>query len=391
MANGLVAPAGEGHGLYEGVCPVSHQAASSSMTCPMSIPNGSSPKTSSLLARSFSKSPPLSGIDEDTGCPLGLADTSADKNPLFDEFDNDAIYTNLRERVRYLTQFVNFTEDDVEALNDFQPILLPLVDQLVDNVYHHLFRFDITKQVFMPRKNGQEGRMLSDLRDLALDAPQIEMRKRTFAVYMRKLVTSDYDDFATWQYFDHIGIMHTGQDELKHRKLMGKAPLYVDLMHLSLLLGWTLDVLTPVILSYPEYPLARRIEIMRAFQKVIWIQNDLFTRHYAVRSTEVAGLKALRDSVNLSSQEDVQSELKSIKTFQTSSTHSGSESSVPPVPQRSYGPGPSNRHTYAPSAPSTHASFSSPSSSGYGPNAGIQNFPSAKEIKEKKGWFSFGR
>jgi hypothetical protein len=150
---------------------------------------------------------------------------------------------------------VNFTEHDVEALNDFQPILLPLVPQLVDNVYHHLFKFDVTKKVFMPRKEGHEGRMLADLHDLALDAPQIELRKRTFAVYMRKLVTLDYDDFATWQYFgaslrllippqelissllDHIGIMHTGKNELKHRKLMGKTPLFVDLMHLSLLLG----------------------------------------------------------------------------------------------------------------------------------------------------------
>ncbi|KAJ2926965.1 hypothetical protein H1R20_g10132, partial [Candolleomyces eurysporus] len=115
------------------------------------------------------------------------------------------------------------------------------------------------------------------------DVCPIELRKRTFAVYMRKLVTLDYDDFATWQYFDHIGIMHTGQNELKHRKLMGKAPLFVDLMHLSLLLAWTLDVLTPVILSYTEYPLSRRIEIMQAFQKVIWIQNDLFSRHYALK------------------------------------------------------------------------------------------------------------
>ena len=35
--------------------------------------------------------------------------------------------------------------------------------------------------------------------------------------------------------------MHTGKNELKHRKLMGKAPLFVDLMHLSLLLGTVLS------------------------------------------------------------------------------------------------------------------------------------------------------
>lgn len=195
----------------------------------------------------------------------------------------------------------------MEALNDFQPILLPMVPELVDNVYHQLFRFDVTKNMFMPRTGGHEGMMLSDLHHLALDAPQIETRKKTFSVYMRKLVTSDYDDFATWQYFDHVGIMHTGQNELKHRKLMGKPPLFVDLMHLALTLAWTLDVLTPVILSYTEYPLSRRIDIMRAFQKVTWIQNDLFTRHYAVRSTEVAGLNQIRQQHDLSSSENVAS------------------------------------------------------------------------------------
>ncbi|KAJ2918183.1 hypothetical protein MD484_g2253, partial [Candolleomyces efflorescens] len=283
-------------------CPVSHGAGSSS-----------SPPNRYYRAASFSPPPaskslpPKPADHDDVTSPATLPDVSDDKNPCYEEYDEDLLYTNLRERVKYITQFVNFTEHDVEALNDFQPILLPMVPQLVDNVYHHLFKFDVTKKVFMPRKEGHEGRMLADLHDLALDAPQIELRKRTFAVYMRKLVTLDYDDFATWQYFDHIGIMHTGKNELKHRKLMGKAPLFVDLMHLSLLLAWTLDVLTPVILSYTEYPLSRRIEIMQAFQKVVWIQNDLFSRHYAVRSTEVAGLNQIRSTHDLSSSDDLNS------------------------------------------------------------------------------------
>ena len=139
--------------------------------------------------------------------------------------------------------------------------------------------------------------------------------------------------------------MHTGQNELKHRKLMGKAPLYVDLMHLAMLLGswlillylpptlipssiaWTLDVLTPIILSYTEYPLSRRIDIMRAFQKVTWIQNDLFTRHYAVRSTEVAGLNQIRQQHDLSSSDDLASLTGSSSFLPTSTVHSSNSGS----------------------------------------------------------------
>ncbi|KAF5341944.1 hypothetical protein D9611_001257 [Ephemerocybe angulata] len=299
-----------GHGL---ACPVSKAYASTSPSgsgCPMSShstsPSRRMNRESAMSVSPYGHTRNISGNDDIT-CPFQLPDVSADKNPLYEEYDEDLIYTDLRERVRYLLTFVNFTERDVEALNDFQPILLPMVPELVDNVYHQLFRFDVTKNMFMPRTGGHEGMMLSDLHHLALDAPQIETRKKTFSVYMRKLVTSDYDDFATWQYFDHVGIMHTGQNELKHRKLMGKPPLFVDLMHLALTLAWTLDVLTPVILSYTEYPLSRRIDIMRAFQKVTWIQNDLFTRHYAVRSTEVAGLNQIRQQHDLSSSENVAS------------------------------------------------------------------------------------
>ncbi|KAJ3496341.1 hypothetical protein NMY22_g19826 [Coprinellus aureogranulatus] len=312
----------------------------------------------------------LAGPSPATSCPSRFQTSRTTTTHSYSEFDEDLLYTNLRERVRYLLRFINFTEQDVEALNDFQPILLPMVPQLVDNVYHQLFKFDVTKNYFMPRKDGQEGRMLSDLHDLTLDAPQIEMRKRTFAVFLKKLVTSDYDDFATWQYFDHVGIMHTGQNELKHRKLMGKAPLHVDLMHLAMLLAWTLDILTPVILSYTEYPLSRRIDIMRAFQKVTWIQNDLFTRHYAVRSTEVAGLNQIRQQHDLSSSDDIASLSGSSSPLATSTVHSTSSGS-------------SHGHHYR-----HHSSFD-PSPISYSP-------PSHKDENGKKskkfgsgGWFRF--
>ena len=211
------------YGVYDGcelsTTPIASGLASPEMTCPMSgkmrrsppssgcpvshssPPNhtrterwASAPASPNLRARNLSE-------NDDITCPVHLPDVSGDLNPCYSEFDEDLLYSNLRERVRFLLQFTNFTERDVEALNDFQPILLPMVPQLVDNVYHQLFKYDVTKNYFMPRKDGHEGRMLSDLHHLALDAPQIELRKRTFSVYLKKLVTSDYDDFATWQYF----------------------------------------------------------------------------------------------------------------------------------------------------------------------------------------------
>ena len=108
--------------------------------------------------------------------------------------------------------------------------------------------------------------------------------------------------------------MHTGKAGLKHRKLMGKDSLHVDIMHLAILLGkwlclfshaqclflhiaWTLDILTPVILKNEDFDMDRRIEILRALQKVVWIHNDLFTRHYVQRATHVSALRSASASV----------------------------------------------------------------------------------------------
>ncbi|KAF8303307.1 hypothetical protein DL93DRAFT_2035312, partial [Clavulina sp. PMI_390] len=199
----------------------------------------------------------------------------------FQHFDEDALYQSLEERVTYLRSFLNFTHDDVEALNDIVPLLEPLVEDLVDRVYAHLFTFDVTKSAFMPKPDDKDpSPILTDLHHLQLDAPQVVKRKKFFAVYIRKLVSADYDDFATWQYFDKVGLMHTGEAALKHRRLAGKEGLYVDLMHLTALLAWTQDALIPVIMREPALSLERKILTVRSLSKVMWIQNDLFSRHY---------------------------------------------------------------------------------------------------------------
>lgn len=100
--------------------------------------------------------------------------------------------------------------------------------------------------------------------------------------------------------------MHTGAAGLKHRQLAGKEGLHVDLIHLTALLGakiaihhcltfthqhcftaWTMDALTPVILNEPSMTTDAKIATIRALNKVMWIQNDLFSRHYTVRAQEV--------------------------------------------------------------------------------------------------------
>ncbi|QRV92425.1 protoglobin protein [Ceratobasidium sp. AG-Ba] len=223
-----------------------------------------------------------------------------DPNPSTIHVDREALYTSLPDRVSYLTNFLEFNESDADTLNEAALILEPLIPMLVDRVYAHLFKFSVTKEIFMPRPSGHEGPMVADISHLTLDDDQIKERKRFFTVYLKRLITSDYNDFRTWEYYDKVGRMHTGEAGLKHRKLAGKEGFRVDHIHLSGLLGWTMDqIIVAVspsfyrqlplsnldaqpaqILRHETLPLDKKETIVRSLHKVMWIQQDLFSRHY---------------------------------------------------------------------------------------------------------------
>jgi len=67
-------------------------------------------------------------------------------------------------------------------------------------------------------------------------------------------------------------MMHVGQ---------GRAhPLHVEYVHIGATLSFVQDVLTEAILSHPRLKMDRKIALVKALSKVIWIQNDLFAKWY---------------------------------------------------------------------------------------------------------------
>lgn len=75
-----------------------------------------------------------------------------------------------------------------------------------------------------------------------------------------------------WEYLDKVGMMHVGQ---------GRAhPLHVEYVHIGATLSFIQDVLTEAILSHPRLKMDRKIALVKALSKVIWIQNDLFAKWY---------------------------------------------------------------------------------------------------------------
>jgi hypothetical protein len=75
-----------------------------------------------------------------------------------------------------------------------------------------------------------------------------------------------------WQYLDKVGMMHVGQGRVH--------PLHVEYVHIGVTLSFIQDVMTEAILSHPRLKMERKIALVKALSKIIWIQNDLFAKWY---------------------------------------------------------------------------------------------------------------
>lgn len=149
--------------------------------------------------------------------------------------------------------------------------IAPLVPAVVQAVYVKLFSFDVTKKYFVSRNDGFEGDLGElTLEKLTLEHEQIKFRKDMLSKYLVKLVTAEYD-FAFIQYLDRVGKIHT--------KKMGNKKLQIDYLYVNALFGYVEDILIGAIMDLPVDNVTKKAAI-RAFNKLLWIQNDLFVRHY---------------------------------------------------------------------------------------------------------------
>lgn len=184
--------------------------------------------------------------------------------------DESRLETDTTYRVGYVAEFMGFDADDIAAIHGAAPLLGQLVPALVDAVYVKLFSYDSTKRHFVPRQHGYDGAVPENLDQLGLDHDMIKFRKDHLGRYLVALVTRQYDE-KMFSYLDMVGKMHTPK--------AGSKELDVPLVQMNALMGFVADALTATIFSLG---LDRDTEIrtIRAFNKLLWVQNDLITRHY---------------------------------------------------------------------------------------------------------------
>lgn len=189
--------------------------------------------------------------------------------------DEARLETDAGYRFEYLSEFMNFSTEDTAVLHAAAQHIAPLVSGLVDAVYQKLFSYDATKRPFLPRQAGYQGEVAVSVESLTLDHEVIQHRKQHLARYLERLVTRPYDASMV-KYLDMVGRIHTAD--------AGNPEITVPLVHLNALLGFVADALTSTIFGL-GLPRETEIAAVRAFNKLLWIQSDFFSRHYTAART----------------------------------------------------------------------------------------------------------
>lgn len=189
--------------------------------------------------------------------------------------DEQRLETDPQYRYEYLADFIGFGPDDVKLIQASAPHLGPRIPQLVDNTYQKLLGYDATARHFVPRQHGYEGNTPSTLDALTADHPQIQFRKDHLNRYFIHLIGRAFDAKMV-QYLDMVGKMHTPK--------AGNSAIDVPLVQMNALMGVISDVLLASIVDWPLDP-TTAMKTLRAFNKLLWIQNDFVNRHYAKDAT----------------------------------------------------------------------------------------------------------
>ena len=194
------------------------------------------------------------------------------------KIDEDRLEADTKYRFDYLAGFIGFTSQDAAAMQGFAPHLGPRIPELVDKTYERLLGYDSTARHFLPKQDGCDQAGEVSLDDLDVRHPHIQFRKDHLNRYFMQLIGRSYDEKMV-QYLDMVGKMHT--------RKAGSKEIEIPLVQMNALMGLVSDLLNELVLSSPLDESAKA-QTLRAFNKLLWIQNDLISRHYAPTATTIS-------------------------------------------------------------------------------------------------------
>jgi hypothetical protein len=186
------------------------------------------------------------------------------------KIDETRLETDNAARYEFLAEFIGFDEDDVSAIHQAAGIVGPLIPAVVERTYEKLLAYDATARHFVPRQHGFDGPVPTNLESLSVDHAQIQFRKEHLLRYLMHLIGHAYNA-KTADYLDMVGKMHT--------PAAGNDQIDVPLVQMNALSGLLSDSLTDAIRN-SNCDDETQARMLRAFNKLMWIQNGFIGRHY---------------------------------------------------------------------------------------------------------------
>ncbi len=183
--------------------------------------------------------------------------------------DEARLETDPQYRYDYLAEFIGFGAADAALIQGLAPHLGPRIGEFVEKTYAKLLNYDATARHFVPRQHGYEGEVPGNLADLTTNHPQIRFRKNHLNRYFMQLIGWSFDAKMV-QYLDMVGKMHTPH--------AGSKAIIVPLVQMNALMGLLSDAIMEAVAESP-LDSTRTLQTQRAFNKLLWIQNDFITRH----------------------------------------------------------------------------------------------------------------
>jgi hypothetical protein len=162
----------------------------------------------------------------------------------------DSDPANRTFRFNYVCGLIDFTSLDINALHSAAPVVVPMVDRIVDAVFDKLLSIEATMT-----KLG--------------DDSELPQRMKMFKLYLLKLFTAEYDEEFI-NYLDKVGKMHFKG---------GKHGVSIDYVYISGTFGFLSSQLNTAILR-AGMDKEKEIATIVAVNKLLWIQNDFFSKYY---------------------------------------------------------------------------------------------------------------
>lgn len=185
-----------------------------------------------------------------------------------ENIDTNRLHVDLRYRFDYLSQFLEFSQIDINILNQLSIVIQPLIPVIVDDIYRKLFSFDLTQNYLLLHHSCIKSFSSID----GFYSEDMDYSKNMLSKYLKYVLTRQKWTDSFLRYLSNVGKIH--------KNSINSTNSHIDYIHIAALSGYLEQNLINIISKSDSFDLPTKHAGIKAINKFFWIQNDFFRMHY---------------------------------------------------------------------------------------------------------------